>query len=541
MEARIFRRFRHMDFSNPDSTGTDGCWTASGACEYSPDDNNADISESEGDALVRADRPRGNARLQSDSAARRMRIDSDSTHAGNLVCRNPQGNVVGRSGSHAKSGWLAGLILAAMLPKAGAQEIPRPSTVRQRSQQALPSVYNFRIGPVQMRVDAGLTTEFVDNVDLSPTGSPDLIITPEIGVNATWAVTKLNTLRFRASVGYSNYLNHPRLNQQTVEVSPDSALAFDLYVGDVRINFHEQFSLQDQTINQGALSGVAQIGRFTNTAGINFLWDMNEVVLTAGYDHFNFITTSAANASGGTVASNISQLDHSTDQISASASFKLTSVSIGGIEATASASTYPKTPSADFDSLSAGPFLEIQLTKYTHLYVSGGIKTYSNSGGSPGSVSLTSAAPPPTQGGTPAGFYANVSLLHTLNRFYNDRLEFTHSDEADALNGHVQLSALRYQGTWRVNSKLSVVGGLFFEDAHEISGSALNGAVPADYQRWGGSLGTAYHLTEHLDLGLGYQYTNKHSPLASQDYRQNSVRITPVSYTHLTLPTNREV
>jgi len=455
-----------------------------------------------------------------------MRIDPAWTRMRNLDLPSRPYNSVHGNGCRAKSGLLAGLILAAILPKAGAQEIPRPSTVRQRSQQALPSVYNFRIGPVQMRVDAGVTTEFVDNVDLSPNGSPDLIITPEIGVNATWAVTKLNTLRFRASVGYADYLNHPLLNRQSVEISPDSALAFDLYVGDVRINFHEQFSLQDQTINEGALSGVAQIGRFTNTAGINFLWDMNEVVLTAGYDHFNFITTSAANASGGSVASNISQLDHSTDQFSGSASFKVTSVAIGGIEATAAASTYPKTPSADFDSLSTGPFFEIQLTKFTHFYMSGGLKSFTSSGGSPGAVSVTSAPVAPSQGGTQVGYYANASLLHTLNRFYSDRLELSHSDEADALSGHAQVNSVRYQGTWKVNSKFTISTGLFFEDAHEISGSALNAGIPADYQRWGATLGTGYHLTEHVDLGLGYQYTNKHSQLASQDYTQNSVRIT---------------
>lgn len=425
-----------------------------------------------------------------------------------------------------ESAGLAGLLLLAILPVAGAQEIPRPSVTRQKVQQSLPTVSNFRVGQVLMRIDARVGVEFVDNVDLTPTGSPDFIVTPEIGVNATWAVTKQNTLRFRASVGYSNYFNHPRLNRQSVQISPDSALSFDVYAGDVKINFHEQFSLQDESINQGALSGVAQLGRFTNTIGTRILWDMNDVILSLGYDHFNFITTGGADSSAGSLAANIAQLDHSTDQLSTSASFKLNSVALGGIEITGSSSAYPKSSASDFTSLSAGPYLELQLTRYTHLFVSAGYKSFTSAGGgAPAAVSLDPSVAVPSRGGTQAGYYTNLSFIHTLNRYYGDRLDIGHSDEADALNGQAQTNFARYQSTWKVNSKVTLNFGLFLEDVHEVTGTALNGLIPSDYWRSGVSVGTGYRLTEHVGLGLGYQFTTKHSQRADQNYSQNSVRI----------------
>jgi len=180
---------------------------------------------------------------------------------------------------------------------ADGQEIPRPSYARQKQKTALPTVSNFRIGEVLMRVDARLTTQFTDNVDLSATPKADVLVNPEVGINATWAVTKLNTIRFRTAVGYAYYLNNPTLNRQTTTISPDSALSFDVDAGDVKINFHNQFSLQQEALSQGSLSNVATIERFTNTAGVSVLWDTNDVVWNLGYDHYNFLTLGGANSS----------------------------------------------------------------------------------------------------------------------------------------------------------------------------------------------------------------------------------------------------
>lgn len=424
-------------------------------------------------------------------------------------------------------GWLAvPVAIVAMLScRTNAQEIPRPSFARQKQKSALPSVSNFRIGEVLMRVDAQVATQFVDNVDLSRNGKSDIVVTPEIGVNATWAVTKLNTLRFRAAIGYAYYFNSPNLNRQTMTISPDSALSFDVYAGDVKVNFHNQFSLQQETISQGTLSGVATLNRFTNTAGVSVLWDTNDIVWTTGYDHHTFITLGGANSSSGSIVSTISNLDHSTDQLSASMAVKISSALIGGFEATAAYSDYPKQTDSNFSSISAGPFFEMQLTKYTHAFLSGGYKGFFSGANAVGSVSVSSLAAAQPSQGDPSGFYANLSFVHRLNRFYSDRLEFGHKDDVEGLSGHLQTNFVRYSGNWRVNQKLSIGLGLYFDDVRVLSGSALGGSGSSDFQRVGGSISTGFMLSEHVGMGISYGYVRKEAQDSSQSYSQNSVTI----------------
>ena len=449
------------------------------------------------------------------------------------MIRRPPAPPPPRKASHRRSSaiccrvWLAAPVaLAALISQeARGQEIPRPSYARQKERTALPTVSNFKIGEVLLRVDANISTEFTDNVDLSATPKADFIVTPNIGITGIWAVTKLNTLRFRTSFGYSYHFNSPKLNQQFATLSPDSALTFDVYAGDVKISFHEQPSLQTETYNQGSLSGVAQLERFTNTAGFSVLWDTNDVVWNLGYDHYNFITLGGANSSSGTTASAISRLDHSTDQISASVAVKISSALISGVESTASYSDYPKQSDSNFSMLSMGPFFEFQLTNYTHVFLSGGYKGVFSGANAAGSVSVSSSTVAQPAKGDPSGYYANLTFVHRLNRYYSDRLAFAHTDDVDALGGHTQTDSVQYFGNWRVNSKLSLSAGLFIESVHIVAGSAISGTVASDYSRYGGSLSTGYQISPHVDATLSYQYANKMAERSSESYAQNRVII----------------
>jgi hypothetical protein len=403
------------------------------------------------------------------------------------------------------------------------QEIPRPSSARQVEKTALPSLANFKVGEVLLRVDARMGVEFTDNVDLTPNGKADMVITPEIGINATWAVTKLNTLQFRAGLGYAYYVNSPNLNRQTTTITPDSAVHFNVYAGDVKINFHDQFSLQQEAISQGTLSGVAQLERFTNIIGVSVLWDTNDIIWHFGYDHFTFLTLSGANASTGTSLGGLSQLNHSTDQLSASMAAKVNSVLIAGLEATGSYSDYPEQTGSNFTSISAGPFFELQLTKFTHVFLSGGYKGYFSGANAPGSVSVNSAIAAQPAQGDPTGYYGSLAFVHRLNRYYSDRLEFSHTDDVEGIGGHTQVNSVRYNGSWRVNSTVALGLGLYYEDATIVNGSAVAGAVASDYTRFGGSLSTDFQITQHLGLSVGYQCVNKSAVRESESYSQNRV------------------
>src|SRR2546427_7569657 len=54
--------------------------------------------------------------------------------------------------------------------------------------------YNLLMGPIRFRVSATLGVEYNDNINLAEVNTQeDVIIRPQVNVNAIWPVTQLNT------------------------------------------------------------------------------------------------------------------------------------------------------------------------------------------------------------------------------------------------------------------------------------------------------------------------------------------------------------
>ena len=176
-------------------------------------------------------------------------------------------------------------------------------------------------------------------------------------------------------------------------------------------------------------------------------------------------------------------------------------------------------------SLSAGPYFEFQLTKYSHAFLSGGYKGFFSGANAPGSVSVSRTSAAEIAQGDPNGFYANFSLVHRLNRYYSDRLEIGRTDEVEALSGHIQSNSVRYTGNWRINQTVTLAAGLAFEDVRVVAGSAVGGTVASDYQRFGGSLSTGYRISDHMGVALAYQFLKKEAVRSSESYVQNRITI----------------
>jgi hypothetical protein len=77
---------------------------------------------------------------------------------------------------------------------------------------------------------------------------------------------------------------------------------------------------------------------------------------------------------------------------------------------------------------------------------------------------------------------------------------------------------------------------LFYEDADDSGGSGplfvpapgvflFNPFVAEHIHRYGGAFTLGYQLTQHVTLGLRYQYTQKNSDQLLRDYSQNRVSL----------------
>ncbi len=418
-----------------------------------------------------------------------------------------------------------------------AQDAIRPSLAGEaaaeaRRQQIDKIPYNLQIGPIKFRFSATMGVEYNDNINLaeddsavffSPTGpilvttSPqeDIILRPQINLDALWPITQLNTLRLDIGIGHSFYLDHSNYDTNSVLISPGSQLAFDIFVGDFRINLHDRFSLEQDPVAEIALSNVADYGRFQNTAGVSVLWDLNQAVVTLGYDHYTFISTTDA----------FEYLDRNADILSGSIGFTPSSMVTVGLEGSFVNTYYDDNILNDSRNYSGGAFVETQITSYLKLRVAGGYQKIDfDSGGLVNDFHDLS------------DYYANALLSHRVNAVLTQNISVGHETQLGVNSNYVKLNYARHTTTWNIFYHTLFATELFYEDADDSGGSGIlfqpvpgvpnvNPFAAEHIHRYGGALSLGYQLTPHVTLGFRYQYTQKDSDQPLRDYRQNRVSV----------------
>jgi opacity protein-like surface antigen len=428
------------------------------------------------------------------------------------------------------------LVLVAM-PIVRGQDAVRPSLAgeaaaeaRRQSIDKIP--YNLQLGPLKLRFSATLGFEYNDNINLSedatalvpsPTGpvlisthqQSDLIIRPQVTIHALWPITQLNTFKLDLGVGYAFYLDHPSNNTNGVLVNPGSQLAFDIFVSDFRINLHDRFSLEQDPVAEVTLSNVADYGRFQNTAGISVLWDLNAAVVTLGYDHYNFISTTSV----------FDYLDRNAEMVNGSIAFTPNPTMSVGLEAAFVDTYYNQNVLNDSITYSAGAFLETQITNYLKLRVAGGYQhiNFDNTGTVNDPHDLSD-------------YYANALLSHRVNSVLTHYISAGHETQLGINSNYIKLNYVRHTANWNILYHTLLSTELFYEDADDSGGSGplfipapgvflFNPFVAEHIHRYGGAITLGYQLTQHVTLGLRYQYTQKDSDQPLRDYSQNRVSL----------------
>jgi hypothetical protein len=358
--------------------------------------------------------------------------------------------------------------------------------------------YNYKAGPVFFDLRGDLGIEFNDNVNLSDDDrKADLILRPQLTLSSFWQVTPLNALRLDIGVGYAKYINEQELDSNSVLISPNSQISFDVFVGDFRINFHDRFSIQQDPLDEIELSNEGDFSRFENSAGISVLWDLNDVKLVFGYDHYTFKS----------ISGNFDYLDRSEEQFTFSAQFLLTDATSVGLDAGVALFDYDEDYHSDGVSYHIGPFFETQISNYLRLRLAAGYQAIEFD--SDGFNQDDSDANGP---------YANLTLAHRLNNYYTQTFSTGYESRLGLTSNAVDLAFVRYTGSWRMNRAITMNFDAFFEDSSESGG-----ILAEDAQRFGAGVGFDYQLTRKLLVGLRYQFNVKDSDLDNRDYYQNRV------------------
>jgi hypothetical protein len=406
-----------------------------------------------------------------------------------------------------------------------AQDAVRPSLAGQaasdaRQQDVSRIPYNLLLGPVRLRVGASVGAEYNDNVTYAETNEQDdFIITPNLTLDAIWPVTQLNTLRLDLGIGYSFYLDHSQYNTDTILIAPKSQIAFDIFVSDFRINIHDRMQLQQDPIQEGALSNVVDYGRFENTGGVSVLWDLNKLLLQAGYDHYNFVSTTSA----------FDYLDRNAEMLQGSAAFVVNPTLTIGAEGNAVFTRYDQSVLNDNEDYSVGGFVEVELTNNLKVRAAGGYQwidfdhNFVTFNFGPFNVIV-----PDHQ--NLEDYYVNGLIGHRINANLSQTLSAGHENQLGVNSNYITLNYVRHTLTWNLIRNTLLSTEFFFEDAKESGGfagffNAVPLGTPEHFHRIGGAITLGYQLTPHVTLGVRYQGTSKDSNLFLRDYNQNRISV----------------
>jgi hypothetical protein len=407
---------------------------------------------------------------------------------------------------------LMSLGLAAMAPAVVGQETVRGSlagsdAAASERQALIPGDYNIRLGTAGIRTEFSLGLEYNDNIFWSGVKrQSDFIIHPEVRLKSHWQVSRANTLTFGVGVGYDYYLDHTDLNPDRPLISPDSALAFNIYAGDFKINLHERFYYQE-SLSYGSffssgdvainVNDIAVLGRYDNMAGVQVDWDLNDLLLTFSYDHENFWTAEKI----------YNYADRTSEWFKLSATFLFSPRFRLGLEGHVNYHDYIQNQIPDQWRIGGGPFVVWTLNQRVSLRVGGGYETFVND-----DSQITSASYD--------NFYAYAEINHRLNDFITHALSVGHRNQLSFNGYNTEQTYAQYTAMWNIlrNVDISTFISVFWA-------SDFSNLYTEDYTYFQAGITLGYQLQEHWRANLGYTYTEKKSGLNYRDYYQNRVNL----------------
>lgn len=299
--------------------------------------------------------------------------------------------------------------------------------------------YNIKLGDLRVRLNSSAQVEATDNVNLSDQNKQsDVVIRPQAGGIFFYPLTERNALNLNVGAGYSFYLNRSELNRYFI--TPGSEFSFDLFVGDCVINLHDRFSVSQEASQNPAAPGGGNVGTFDNMAGISALWDLNDLILTAGYDYVILRSTT----------SGVNQQNATTHAVHGSSGFRINSFSVLSLDV--GTSVIERETQNGGMQYNAGLSYRSQITEYLSLRAAAG-------------YNLNQIDAPPLAGGKENldAFYGSLGLQHRVNRIVSYSLEAGRDIQIGFSSDVLDLYFARIQASWNLIRKISLSTQLSYE------------------------------------------------------------------------------
>jgi hypothetical protein len=401
------------------------------------------------------------------------------------------------------------LLLLAALPASAQQalqnSIAGDAAAEARNQDMQSPEYTFKKGDFRMLVIPSLGFDWNDNVNLTQTNIwQDYIIKPAVGITASYPFTQRNLLYLNFSIGYDRYILHPQLSTLDINSTSKTGLSFDVGIKDVTTSFHDWISYSQDASQDATVVNTPSYGTLQNTAGFASTWDLNQITLSAGYDHQNVIATSSA----------FDDINNASEMLFARATLQVQPKVTVGMESSASFTAYDQSALNNNNAYSVGPYVEFRPGSYFTLTVRGGysINQFANT-----STNIQTASQD--------SWYASVNISHQPRESISYSLGIGREVQAGAQSDLVEDWYVRPAITWKIINGLDFVTSMSYEHGDQGVGSVGNlpGNPNGNFDWYTGEVSLQHPLTSRLAMSLDYRLTVRSSGTPNDGYTQNMV------------------
>lgn len=421
---------------------------------------------------------------------------------------------------------LAGLlfVFTGAVKNAGAQEALRQSlageTAATAKHEAAATIgyYNLLLGPVAWRFSSGLGVNYNDNIHLQQTNTQsDVIFSPNLETEIHWPVTENNSLDVALGIGYSAYMLHPEQDQ--LYINPGSGVAFDVFVGDFTIDFHDRITITENSYQNPTTgtnsSNNGNNARLENSAGVATTWDLNQMVVNFGYEHVNY----AALSSGSSQPSSASENGYINAGVKVRPEITVGLEAGGTLTHNQLTDTNSTSGSPDSKQWSAGVFTRAQISEYMSAQLDAGYTMFSMAG----IPMLVTNSPPGTNfirlsSGNSMAYYFNFSLTHRVNRFLNYHLTVGRSTDLQFYGQPYDHYFAQLDPNWIILKDYQISTPFGWEH-----GQQLNGGQDSTFDQFRLGINISRQITKKLSGTVSYQWVKETDKTASLGYTVNIV------------------
>ena len=367
--------------------------------------------------------------------------------------------------------------------------------------------YTFRSGDFRVLVTPSLTLDWNDNINLSKTDPlQDFILFPALGLNMTYPLTERNLLQLNVKFGYKDYLEHSQYSAWYVQSG--SALSYDIYVKDFWINLHDRFSYVQDPGQQAAVANTGTYGTAQNTAGFNTTWDLEDVIMSLGYDHQDYWSTTPQ----------FSYTDRASELVVGRGGLKFHPTVTAGAEGTVAYNAYDQPVLNNNMAYSAGVYADWRPGLDFHFQPRFGYMLYQFQ-----QTSLT--IPASNQG----GWYLDLTVAHELSDVVSYSLSAGHETTLGVYGDTIEDWYIRPAVNLKIMRDLTLSTSFSYQNGSQAL-QTTPGAPTENYDWFTWGLRLSRPLMRHLALSLNYSLSFRTSNEAYRGYTQNLVGLT-LTYT----------